>query len=64
MATTFQSLRDSASGALEKAKLSVGIESASSDVEEEQPPDPLDELAEYCPKLSFQQVRRRWRCLP
>ena len=47
-----QSLSQSASGAMEKAKSSMGL----TDPEEQKQPDRLDELSEMCPKLSFQQV--------
>lgn len=50
MAAVFEEIRKSATGAVDKAKL------AFVDPEEEQQPDRLEELAEYCPKLTFQQV--------
>jgi hypothetical protein len=47
-----QSVTQSASGAMEKAKSSMGL----TDPEEQKQPDRLDELSEMCPKLTFQQV--------
>jgi hypothetical protein len=54
----FQEIRSSATGALDKARLVLNPEAAIAAEQnaEEQQPDRLEELAEYCPKLSFQQV--------
>lgn len=54
MAAIFQEIRNSATGALDKAKLVLNPEAAEN--VEEQQPDRLEELSEYCPKLTFQQV--------
>jgi hypothetical protein len=57
----FQEIRSSATGALDKARLVLNPEAAAAadqnaDEQQQQQPDRLEELAEYCPKLSFQQV--------
>jgi hypothetical protein len=56
----FQEIRSSATGALDKARLVLNPEAAAAADqnadEQQQQPDRLEELAEYCPKLSFQQV--------
>jgi uncharacterized metal-binding protein len=57
MSAIFQEIRNSATGALDKAKLVFNQEAATAENAEEQQPDRLEELAEYCPKLTFQQVR-------
>ena len=54
MTAVFEDFKKSASGTLDKAKL-VFTSNSDSDVEEQQT-DRLEELSEYCPKLSFQQV--------
>jgi len=57
----FQEIRSSATGAINKAKLvfnkDAAGEQAADDAEaqEQQQPDRLEELAEYCPQLTFQQ---------
>jgi hypothetical protein len=55
----FQEFRKSATGALDSAKLVFQREGTSESQEggdeEEQQVDRLEELAEYCPKLTFQQ---------
>jgi hypothetical protein len=54
MAAIFEQVRNSTTGALDKAKLVFNKDPGAD--EEEQQPDRLEELAEYCPQLSFQQV--------
>jgi hypothetical protein len=56
--SVFQELRNSATGALDKARLVINPEAsvAAEENAEEQQPDRLEELSEYCPKLTFQQV--------
>lgn len=61
----FEELRKGTTGALDKAKLafsrgsssepSATNDAAASDVEEQSQPGRLEELAEYCPQLSFQE---------
>ena len=53
-ATFFEEIRKGADGAMSKAKL---VFSRESEEEEPQQPDRLEELSEYCPTLTFQQVR-------
>jgi hypothetical protein len=50
----FEEFRTRTTGALDKAKLVFSKDPGGD--EEEQQPDRLDELAEYCPQLTFQQV--------
>jgi hypothetical protein len=61
----FEEVRKSTTGALDRAKLVFLPNSPSDDNEqqrssqqpvEQTPPDRLEELSEYCPKLTFQQV--------
>lgn len=54
---SFDEIRSSVSGSLQKAGSRVGLASVSTDEEEQKQPDRLDELSEMCPKLTFQQVR-------
>jgi hypothetical protein len=54
---SFDEIRSSVSGSLQKAGSRVGLASVSTDEEEQKHPDRLDELSEICPKLTFQQVR-------
>lgn len=54
---SFDEIRSSVSGSLQKAGSRVGLASVSTDEEEQKQPDRLDELSEICPKLTFQQVR-------
>jgi hypothetical protein len=49
------SVSNVASTALDRAKLVTGI--STENVEEQQQLSRLEELSEYCPKLTFQQVR-------
>lgn len=52
-------LRQASSGALDKAKLMVGLKSGQQDVESQQPAERtmLDEVGDLiCPDLTFQQV--------
>jgi hypothetical protein len=51
----FEQVRNSTTGALDKARLVFNKGDPGDDVEEQQP-DRLDELAEFCPQLTFQQV--------
>lgn len=54
----FEEIRKSTTGALDKAKLVLNRGEAGAEDEEQQQqqqPDRLDELAEYCPQLTFQQ---------
>ena len=60
----FEELRKGTTGALDKAKLAFSRgnssepstnEGGASDVEEQSQPGRLEELAEYCPQLTFQQ---------
>jgi uncharacterized metal-binding protein len=56
----FEDIRKGTTDAFDKAKLvfSKGTntgEAAATDVEEQSQPDRLEELAEYCPQLTFQQ---------
>lgn len=54
----FQEIRNSTTGAINKAKLVFNKDAESTeDVESQEPqqPDRLEELAEYCPQLTFQQ---------
>ena len=53
----FEEIRKSTTGALDKAKLvfSGATEQTTNNVEEQSQPDRLEELAEYCPQLTFQQ---------
>jgi hypothetical protein len=61
--SVFQELRNSATGALDKARLVLNPEAAvaaeDNAEEQQQQPDRLEELSEYCPKLTFQQVQQR-----
>lgn len=53
---SFDEIRQSVSGSMQKAGSVVGLTAVSTDEEEQvQQPDRLDELSEMCPKLSFQQ---------
>lgn len=66
---SFEEVRKSASGAIDKAKLMIsdsssrsnsGVEDGSENADGKgddstESPDRLEELAEYCPKLTFQQ---------
>mmetsp|Transcript_21916 Transcript_21916/g.39766 ORF Transcript_21916/g.39766 Transcript_21916/m.39766 type:complete len:196 (+) Transcript_21916:70-657(+) len=52
---SFDEIRSSVSGSLQKAGSRVGLASVSTDEEEQKHPDRLDELSEICPKLTFQQ---------
>lgn len=57
---SFDEIRQSVSGSINKAGSVVGLTPmsvATNDEEEQKQPDRLDELSEMCPKLSFQQVR-------
>jgi uncharacterized metal-binding protein len=55
----FEEIRKSTTGALDKAKLMVFQRDAGAAVEDEEQTSPqqqrLEELAEYCPQLTFQQ---------
>jgi hypothetical protein len=55
MSAVFEEIRNKATGAVDRAKLVFSTSDLSSD-EEEQQPDRLEELAEYCPKLGYQDV--------
>lgn len=57
MSAVFEEIRKGTTGALDRAKLVFSTEV--SDDTEEQQPDRLEELAEYCPQLTFQQVSRQ-----
>jgi hypothetical protein len=56
----FEVLRQASSGALDKAKLMVGLKSEQQDAESQQPPAErtmLEEVGDLiCPDLTFQQV--------
>lgn len=55
---SFDEIRSSVSGSLQRAGSFVGVSTAVEiDEEEQQQVDRLEELSEMCPKLSFQQVR-------
>lgn len=53
----FQEIRKSTTGALDRAKLVFGREESNDGASEasSSQPDRLEELAEFCPQLSFQQ---------
>lgn len=52
----FEEIRNSATGVLDKAKLSLNKSVGNANPNTEQsPPDRIEELAEYCPQLTFQQ---------
>jgi hypothetical protein len=56
----FEGLRQASSGALDKAKLMVGLKSEQQDAESQQPVERtmLEEVGDLiCPDLTFQQVR-------
>jgi hypothetical protein len=50
----FEEVRKGTTGVLDKARLVFNKDPGAD--EEEQTPDRLEELAEYCPQLTFQQV--------
>lgn len=60
MSAVFQEFKKSASGTIDKARLVFTREqsglSEGSEQQEAQAVDRLEELAEYCPQLTFQQV--------
>jgi hypothetical protein len=51
----FEEVRKGTTGALDKARLVFNRADPGDDAEEQQP-DRLEELAEYCPQLTFQQA--------